>query len=182
MFGDKAKFREIADFARGEQQMASTKHAVTGNSTTSQQINDLLDAGNPAADFALNAARGGWKSAVANWVMTQSRTLGGLTEARANAIADLLLADGATPTLLKAGKGYALSRRAQSILRRLGIGHYPLRDHRQHGRDAPGGELRLSARGKGVGMDTTNGRAANEYGGIFGGIFSEIDFITEQIQ
>ena len=76
----------------------------------------------PAADFALNAARGRWKSAVINWVMTQNRTLGGPTEARAKAVTDLLLANGATPTLLKAGKGYALSKRAQSILRRLGMG------------------------------------------------------------
>jgi hypothetical protein len=85
--------------------MAQTNRAASGNSTTAQQVNDMLDAGNvPGVDFAVSAATSGLRHAVLRYIGNYARTIGGLTETRANAIADALMAKGLTPAMLAAAQ------------------------------------------------------------------------------
>lgn len=119
VFGSKKEFERFADFAKGEQRMAETWKAVSGNSTSAQQINDMIDAGNPVVDMAAQAATGGWKSALVNAVMRWGRTLGGLTEARADEIARLLMSKGMTPELQQAIQRQELTDRQKQMLLQL---------------------------------------------------------------
>lgn len=119
VFGSKKEFERFAQFAKGEQMMADTWNAVRGNSTTAQQINDMMDAGNPVVDMAAQAATGGWKSALVNAVMRWGRTIGGLTEARADEIARLLMSKGMTPDLQRAIQRQELTDRQKQMLLHL---------------------------------------------------------------
>lgn len=119
VFGSKKEFERFAEFARGEQRMAQTWDAVRGNSTTAQQINDMMDAGNPVIDMATQAATGGMKQALMSAVMRWGRTIGGLTEARADEIARLLMSRGITPDLRKAIQRKELTDSQKQMLFRL---------------------------------------------------------------
>lgn len=97
VFGSQQKFEQFAGFAKNEQKMGETFNASRANSTTAQQISDLNDAGQSTAiDFGAAAATGGLRHAVLQYLTKQARTLGGLTEKRANAIADILMQKGVT--------------------------------------------------------------------------------------
>jgi hypothetical protein len=119
VFGSRKGFQQFARFAAGEQQMSSTFKAISGNSTTAQQLNDLIDAGNPALDLAAHAATSGIKGALLAAVLRWGRTIGGLTEARANQMADLLLSQGMTPELQAAATRQELSSAQKAALSRL---------------------------------------------------------------
>lgn len=119
VFGSKAEFAEFARFAKGEQKMAETWKTVSGNSATAQRLNDLIEAGNPVVDMAAQTAMGGWKQALVSAVARWGRTIGGLTEARADQIADLLMSKGMTPDLLKAIQRKELTDAQKAMLFRL---------------------------------------------------------------
>lgn len=119
VFGSKKEFERFAQFAKGEQMMADTWRAASGNSTSAQQINDLMDAGNPVVDFAAQAVRGGVYQALVSAVMRWGQTLGGLTEARANEIAKLLLSKGITPELQQAIRRKELTDSQKAMLFKL---------------------------------------------------------------
>jgi conjugal transfer/entry exclusion protein len=99
--------------------MADTWRAASGNSTTEQQRNDLIDAGNPVADFAATAATQGTREAILNAVMKWGRTLGGLTEDRANKIADILLSRSAPEELKRAIARQELTTAQKNQMMRL---------------------------------------------------------------
>lgn len=119
VFGSKKEFEKFAEFAKGEQMMADTWRAASGNSTSAQQINDLMDAGNPVVDFATQAVSGGARQAIMSAVMRWGRTLGGLTEARADEIAKLLMSKGITPELQQAIRRKELTDNQKAMLARL---------------------------------------------------------------
>jgi hypothetical protein len=119
VFGSKKEFEKFAQFAKGEQMMADTWKAASGNSTSAQQINDLMDAGNPVVDFATQAATSGPYQAILSAVTRWGRTLGGLTEARADEIARLLLSKGMTPELQQAIRRKELTDAQKAMLFRL---------------------------------------------------------------
>ena len=119
VFGSKKEFERFADFASGEQKMAATWNAASGNSTSAQQLNDMLDAGNPVLDMAAQAATGGVRQALVQAVMRWGRTIGGLTEARADEIAKLLMSKGITPDLQKAIQRKELTDSQKAMLFRL---------------------------------------------------------------
>lgn len=119
VFGSKKEFERFADFAKGEQKMAETWRAASGNSTSAQQLNDMLDAGNPVVDVATQAMTGGVRQALTSAVLRWGRTIGGLTEARADEMARLLLSKGITPELQQAIQRKELTDAQKALLFRL---------------------------------------------------------------
>lgn len=119
VFGSKAEFDRFAKFAKGEQMMGDTWRTASGNSTSVQQINDLMDAGNPVVEMATQAATNGVRQALVSAVMRWGRTLGGLTESRANQIAEMLMSKGITPELQQAIQRKELTDAQKAMLSRL---------------------------------------------------------------
>lgn len=119
VFGSREGFNRFAKFAQGEQKMADTWRSASGNSTTAQQVNDLMDAGNPVLEIGTQMATSGPKAALVSAIMRYGRTLGGLTEARANVIADMLAQRGLSPELRQALSRGELTDAVRGELSRL---------------------------------------------------------------
>lgn len=94
VFGDLKRFKQFAEFARGEERMRKSYNALSGNSTTARQLNDMTDAGLSGAEPMLQAGsqlvRGDVVGAALTGLRKLVQTASGLTEARADEIARIL--------------------------------------------------------------------------------------------
>lgn len=107
VFGSKAEFDKFTRFAQGEEQMRRSYTALTGNSTTARQLSDMVDGGNDAVvDIVGKAASGNFVGATVSALTKSLKTIGGLTEAKADAIARILASPDLPPDIARRAVGY----------------------------------------------------------------------------
>jgi hypothetical protein len=121
VFGNEKEFSKFAQFAVGEEKTRRTYKSLTGNSTTAQQLSDLNDAGNieGALSFGEKIVNGNWVGATVGAISKSIRTLGGLTEARADEIARALASPSIPQGVVTRAGNYELSKRQRAVLSKL---------------------------------------------------------------